>query len=215
MKVMFWSLEMNHPAIKSFLETMATTLSSDDIQTLEQNFKIVPLGEVIALDTKEGQAFMNNLIEEYKPDGVFIDSMGKVTYSELTDEKKIKELNGYYASLRAKYGPFLFFVHHQRKATGDNKKPKNLADLYGNQYIAAEASVVINLWLEEDNSIEVSAIKTRLMARPRPYHIDRTSDLQFHVKAMEDTTVPEIKEAHADGVNGQPGKSGKNRLSGL
>jgi hypothetical protein len=141
--------------------------------------------------------------------------MGKVTYSELTDEKKIKELNGYYASLRAKYGPFLFFVHHQRKATGDNKKPKNLADLYGNQYIAAEASVVINLWLEEDNSIEVSAIKTRLMARPRPYHIDRTSDLQFHVKAMEDTTVPEIKEAHADGVNGHPGKSGKPSIPGL
>lgn len=218
MKVLFWSLEMNHPAIKSFLETMAKSLTPDEIQVLEMNFKIVPLGEVLPLDNKEGQSFMENIVEEYKPDGIFIDSMGKVTYSELTDEKKIKELNGYYAKMRAKYGCFLWFVHHQRKATGDNKKPKNLADLYGNQYIAAEASVVINLWNEEDETIEVSAIKTRLMATPRPFRIRRTSDLEFHTVEEQLLEAPLVKDAAHDTstTDGQsPGKFRDSGISGI
>lgn len=218
MKMLFLSLEMNHPAIKSFLETMATTLTPEDIETLERNFKIVPLGEVMPLDNKDGQAFLENITEEYKPDGIIIDSMGKVTYSELTDEKKIKELNGYYAKMRAKYGCSFWFIHHQRKATGDNKKPKSLADLYGNQYIAAEASVVINLWKEEDDSIEVSAIKTRLMATPRPFRVRRTSDLDFHTVEADLTESPLVKEA-GDGEKSddqRPGKFGKNtELHGL
>lgn len=218
MKVTFFSLEMNHPAIKSFIQTMAQSLDADDIRVLDQNLKIVPLGESLPLDTQEGRAFFENVLQENKPDGVFIDSMGKVTYSELTEEKKIKELNGYYAKIRAAHGCFLWFIHHNRKPNGDNKKPKSLADLYGNQYIAAEASVVLNLWAEEDGGIEVSAIKTRLMAIPKPYKIKRTNNLEFYISEEAPTAlVEQAKEVKNDtaNVNGKPSSSGNSTVFGI
>lgn len=216
MKITFFSLEMNHPAIKSFIAKMAETLDSDQIQTLEQNFKIVPLGESLPLDTAEGRAFFESIVQENKPDGVFIDSMGKVTYSELSEEKKIKELNGYYAKVRAAYGCFLFFIHHNRKPNGDNKKPKSLPDLYGSQYIAAEASVVLNLWTEEDGTIEVSVIKARLFAIPKPYRIKRTSNLEFYVTDEAPAALVEAgKESLNDRTLGKPGDAREQRISGL
>jgi hypothetical protein len=222
MKVLFLSLEMNHPAIKSFLETMAKTLSGDELRTLEQNFKIVPLGETIPLDTAEGRAFLEGFLEEYKPDAVFIDSMGKVTFSELTDEKKIKELNGYYGKIRSKFGCFLWFIHHNRKPNETNKKPKALSDLYGSQYIAAEASVVLNLWREEDTGeLEVSAIKMRLMKEPKPYHIARTEHLEFNEveRSVGQGLVSHVGKDSNDGTTsgaqptGKPGNS--NSVAGL
>lgn len=37
-------------------------------------------------------------------------------------------------------------IHHQRKATGDNKKPKTLADVYGSRWLTAGVGSVILLW---------------------------------------------------------------------
>ncbi len=37
-------------------------------------------------------------------------------------------------------------AHHQRKATGDNKKPTSLADVYGSRWITAGAGSVVLLW---------------------------------------------------------------------
>ena len=141
--------------------------------------------------------------------------MGKVTYSELTDEKKIKELNGYYAKIRKAYGFFLWFIHHNRKPNGDNKKPKSLADLYGNQHSAVEASVVLNLWKEEDDSIEVSAIKTRLMATPKPYKVRRTSSLEFYITDEAPAALVEQAKEVKNVVDGKPSGSGDSTVFGI
>lgn len=185
-KILWFSLEMNHAALKWFTTQIAQGHTSAEIQELDRNLKIVPLGEVLPLDHPEGRNFLEALIEEYKPDGIILDSMGKVTNSSLSDEEKIKSLNAYYGRIRNKYGAFLLFIHHNRKATDNNKKPKELGDVYGNQYIAAETSAAINLWKEPDGSIEISTIKLRLAPEVRPFKIIRTDNLKF----IEPTTPP-------------------------
>jgi replicative DNA helicase len=37
-------------------------------------------------------------------------------------------------------------VHHQRKATGDNKKPASLADVYGSTWITSNAGSILCVW---------------------------------------------------------------------
>ena len=179
LKILWFSLEMNHAALKWFTTQMAGAYSSSEIQELDRNLKIVPLGEVLPLDHEEGKKFLEALIEEYKPDGIILDSMGKVTTSSLSDEEKIKSLNAYYGRIRNKYDLFLWFIHHNRKASDNNKKPKELGDVYGNQYIAAETSVAVNLWKENDGSIEVSNIKNRLAPEFKPFSVVRQEHLKF------------------------------------
>lgn len=50
--------------------------------------------------------------------------------------------------------------HHQRKATGENKKPTALADVYGSTWITAGAGSVILLWGEPgDPIVELTHLK--------------------------------------------------------
>lgn len=205
MKILWFSLEMNHAALKYFTTQMAEGYTSSEIQELDRNLKIVPLGEVLPLDHEEGRKFLEALIEEYKPDGIIMDSMGKVTNSSLSDEEKIKSLNAYYGRIRNKYGAFLGFIHHNRKASDNNKKPKELGDVYGNQYIAAETSVAINLWKEGDGSIEVSNIKNRLAPEFRPFAVVRSENLKF-IQAENQLTFGGLTgETNGSSDDGQPG----------
>jgi hypothetical protein len=43
-------------------------------------------------------------------------------------------------------GTELIELHHPRKATGDNPKPKNIEDVYGSRWIPAGSGSVIFLW---------------------------------------------------------------------
>jgi replicative DNA helicase len=50
--------------------------------------------------------------------------------------------------------------HHQRKATGDNPKPKTLSDVYGSAWITAGAGSVLLLWGKAgDPVVELSQLK--------------------------------------------------------
>lgn len=205
MKILVLSLEMSHPAFKSFVVNAAREYSASDIQQLERNLKIVPLGEPLPFDMPEGKKFLEALLDEYRPDGVIIDSMGKVTNASLSDEVKIKELNAYYVHLRNKYGCWLWFIHHNRKATDNNKRPTDLSDLYGNQYIAAETTIVLNLWKEKDNSLTISELKNRLSVQGEPFTVERNSNLHFSIveRAVGAGLVAHVsgKEDKSDGSN--------------
>lgn len=186
-KILFLSLEMSHAALRHFTENMAQQFSESELEELDRHLKIVPLGEPIHLDKPEGVAFLDKIIEEYKPDGIIFDSMGKVSNSSLSDEEKIKALNNYYAILRKKHSVFLWFIHHNRKATENNKKPNSLDDVYGNQYISAETSSALSLWKTKQKHsngqpiIEISEIKNRLSQQGDPFNVARNDHLFFEM----------------------------------
>lgn len=207
MKILLLSLEMSHASLKHFMTTIAKQYSPTEISQLERNLKIVPLGEPLPFDTAEGKKFLEALLDEYKPDGVIIDSMGKVTNASLSEEVKIKELNAYYVHLRNKYGCFLWFIHHNRKATDNNKRPTDLSDLYGNQYIAAETTSVLCLWKEKDGSLTISELKNRLSRQGEPFAVERNDNLHFTI-AVKPVGAGLLSEVRGDTIAKEKNDSG-------
>jgi len=94
-KVLFLSLEMSKAPLNHFLGLISN--SYQDRKTLNRNFLVAPFGTPIALDTEAGQQFLSNLMDEYMPDVLIIDSLQKVSSKELTDEQA--------AEIRRRYNP--------------------------------------------------------------------------------------------------------------
>lgn len=176
-KSVFFSLEMGHAELKYFTKQMDEVLSPRQRALLEENLKIVPLGQALYLDKELGQKAVEKIIQEYEPDGYFFDSLGSTTGDSLGDEKPVKLITDWDARLRQKYNIFSWFIHHNRKATAQNKKPRDLDDIFGSQYIAARATSAYILWRSKDDStsdIEVINVKKRLAKMEAPYLINRS-----------------------------------------
>lgn len=179
-KVALLSLEMSHVALKVFMQTIIRQYTEEERKVLQQNLIVVPFGEPLSLDKAEGYAFLTTLLDEIKPDGLVIDSIGKLSMEDL-NEKTAKILNRQYLALRARYGCFIWLIHHNRKATDNNKKPTNLSDVYGNVYLTAEMTSCIVLWPDKDGYIEAIPVKMRLSQLRPPFYMTRNENLYFEV----------------------------------
>lgn len=184
-KVALLSLEMSHVALKIFLQTIIRQYSEQDQRVLQENLIIVPFGQPLSIDKAEGFQFLCSLLDDIQPEGIVIDSVGKLTMEDL-NEKTAKTLNTRYLSLRARYGTFIWLIHHNRKATDNNKKPTNLSDVYGNVYLTAEMTSCIVLWpADKTKTIEVIPVKMRLSELRDPFHVTRNENLFFEEVGKE------------------------------
>jgi hypothetical protein len=195
-KVMFFSLEMGPELLHEFIKQMAPAYTEEEHEKLQTDFLLLPAGMQMLLkkmpngDPGQGRIFVEEMIEEYKPDAIYIDSLARVVPGKFDDEDII-ELFAYFSRLRAKFGISVCIIHHNRKAQGDNKRPKNLEDIYGSQYIGGEVDYAITLFPEmPDNSIlQVSEVKNRLAAQRPPFYVARTDHLQFEVTEFKGGVV--------------------------
>lgn len=177
-KVLFLSLEMGKAPFHLFLSNIAENY--EDRNTLNRNFLVAPLGSPMPLDTPEGQAFLNNLMDEYMPDLVVIDSLQKISSKELTDEQAVKNLVHYLSGLRTKYKTTLLVVHHNRKKPNDaQKKSVELSDVYGSTYITTDVDFVLNLHKVAQDLVMVTTLKSRLGPEEEPFEIARGQHLTF------------------------------------
>lgn len=177
-KVLFLSLEMGKPPLNHFLSLIAN--SYQDRRTLNRNFLVAPFGMPIPLDQPEGQQFLSNLLDEYMPDVLIIDSLQKVSSKELTDEQAVKNLIHYLATIRKKYGTSMLVIHHNRKKPNDaQKKSVELSDVYGSTYISTDADFVMNLHASVTDRVVVTMVKNRLGPTPDPFEIHRDKNLTF------------------------------------
>jgi RecA-family ATPase len=177
-KILFWSLEMGHMDLKYFMETMTQGMTQEQLLNLEQNLIIAPVGEAFYLDSFKGQQQFTEIVQSLSVDGVFIDSVGSCTSGSISDEGTVKTLMDFNDHLRKSLGIFTWYIHHNRKAQGDNKKPNKLSDVYGNQYLVNRATSVYCLW-PVNKSIEVIPLKKRLAAVEDSWIISRTANLDF------------------------------------
>ncbi len=87
-KIMLLSLEMGAVGLKILWNTLSKTYVADgSVREISRNFNIVPLGEDVPFDSTVGQAFVDNLLGEYHPDVLIIDSLG----SMMTKEHLLRE----------------------------------------------------------------------------------------------------------------------------
>lgn len=180
-KVLFLSLEMSEAPLNHFMGQIAK--GYDDLNTLNRNFLVAPFGVPLPLDQKNGQAFLNNLLETHMPDVVVIDSLQRVISKELSDEVSIKALFHYLATARKKYNCAMLVVHHNRKQSAEAKKKAEttIDDMYGSRFISADVDFVLGLHKEEGqrNVLTVSTLKSRLAREMEPFEIVRDEYLSF------------------------------------
>lgn len=181
MKVMVLSLEMGHASLKVFAEHMDKSLTEEEKDLLEKNLIILPYGEPWFLDKEEGQRALNQMIEVFQPEGLFVDSIGSATSGSISQEEPVKALMAYNDHIRKKYGMFTWFIHHMRKASGENKNPNAQDDVYGNQYLVNRADAVQSVFKSNDgkNVLTIKQQKMRLSELPPPFKIMRTEHLDF------------------------------------
>lgn len=82
---------------------------------------------------------------------VFVDSLKDVA-QKLSDNEVGSRVNGEHQELIAQ-GTELVANHHQRKASGDNKCPTKLDDVYGSTWITAGCGSVFLLWGEAGDPV--------------------------------------------------------------
>jgi archaellum biogenesis ATPase FlaH len=180
-KVMFLSLEMGPNPLHLFMSTIAPAYS--DMATLQRNFMVVPVGESLPLDTKEGQALLNNLLDEYMPDLLLIDSMQTVLSSDLSDEAPVKALFQYLSTVRQKYGTSMVIVHHNRKKSNEaQKKEIDINDVYGSTFITAYGDFVLSLRTVNKSLLSVDVLKNRLGPPISAFEIYRDEHLTFDLE---------------------------------
>ena len=194
-KTLFFSMEMGVAEIKLFLAEMDKLLNDEERALLQENFKIIPIGQSIYFDDTADKKKIVQVIEAIKPEVVGFDSLSKTTSSSLTDEAAVKKVMDFADELRMHFDCSVLMVHHDRKAQIGNKKPNSLEDMYGSFYIGATATTVIGLWANNKTyEIELSYLKVRLAKAPKTQIIIRTTQgLDFEevrptgiMKAAED-----------------------------
>lgn len=191
-KVVLFSLEMSHVALLKIMRLIATYYSDEEMKLLQENFIVVPVGQAVSLDKPEGLAFIEQVLDQTKPDGFIIDSVGKLSMQDLSDVVA-RNLNAKFAHLRSKYGCWQWYIHHNRKASDNNKKPTSLSDVYGNVYIVADMTSVLILWGEPNSpTIEVIPVKNRLAQMKFPFSVLRTEALTFELITEDDSIVENL-----------------------
>lgn len=180
MKVAYLSLEMAADMLKHFAGSL--TEGEEVTDQDDEMFKLIPVGNAIDLTSNEGLQFVRDIIEEVRPDLMFIDAMGSLTMEEL-GETQAKTINNRLKELINEFGTTFFVIHHNRKSGQDKKRP-TLSDVYGSQYVLTEAAVALAMWRPSDNNahIELVPIKTRAGVSPKPINLDGSKGFKFEVR---------------------------------
>lgn len=181
-KVLFLSLEMAKNPFHLFMANIGQ--SYDDKQTLNRNMRLAPLGRPIPFDTKDGQAFLNNLLEEQMPDLLIIDSLQRSISKEMTDELAAKNLMHYLALVREKYKCAVLMIHHNRKKSAEakTKQISDISDVYGSVFYTADSDFVLSLDKVSQDVVMVHTIKNRLGVEPEPFQVIRDEHLHFSME---------------------------------
>jgi hypothetical protein len=136
--------------------------------------------DVKFMDEAGSFAQYENLIAEHEPTVIFIDSLTEL-FDDAVDNPKseARRVMKWCRKIRRRYGVAVVLIHHNRKATDGNKKPKTLNDLEGSFLFAKDSETVLMLWEEERKpGIELSAAKARF-GRKEAFMIDRNDNLWF------------------------------------
>lgn len=177
-KVLLLSLEMGKAPLNLFMGQIARAY--EDRDRWNRNLLVAPFGTPVPLDTKEGQAFLNALMDEHMPDVLLIDSLQKISSKELTDELAVKSLIHYLSVVRDKYKTSIVVVHHNRKKPNDGqKKSVELSDVYGSTYLTTDVDFVLSLKLLNPQLIGVDMLKNRLGPTLDSFEMYRDENLHF------------------------------------
>ena len=214
-RVAFFSLEMGQSELLVFYRLLQKNYKTGQLEVLDKNFLTFPVGEPMYLTNAAIQIQVEEIVERLELDGVIFDSLGSTTSESLLSDSDARQIMDWNDRFRNRYGVFTGYIHHNRKASGDNKRPNKLADVYGSVYFQARPTTIICLWENRQdasgNSLECIPLKVRLAPKPSPFIIQRSFNLNYTRKEQgtilppkRETKVPDKQESRVV----QPGRPG-------
>jgi hypothetical protein len=197
-KVGFFSLEMGDVEIKSFLNAMyprlKETFSEEQLERLNANCKILPFGESLPLNTSVGQSIFMGYQEEFKFDGIFVDSVGSAVLGNVNSSEVIQGLTNFNDRFRNRNNCFLWYVHHMRKAQPGQTNYGTGDDVYGDVYLTNRATSVYTLTKTKSGLLRVRNTKNRHSVEEEPYLLKRELGLTFSHQGVESEVTQPVEE---------------------
>lgn len=176
-KVLVMSLEMDIRELKYIISHQTDGYS--DLSAYER--------EVRFMDELGTFASYEDVIEEYSPQVIIVDSLIEIMDGDLKDGPEAKMLMRWFKRIRKKYQTAFVIIHHNRKATTSNSKPNKLEDVYGSMVFAKDTETGFSLWEDEESGkIECSVIKARF-TKKEVILIERSEHLIFNRCEAENT----------------------------
>lgn len=181
---LFISLEMDFSGLKYILNSQ------------KKNLKQLP-SQLNFIDESRTLTQLENLVDEYKCTIIVVDS-----FTELLDETegdnettRARTVLKWTRKIRRRYNCAIVLIHHNRKATEGNKKPKGLADLAGTFQLGKDSDTVLQLY-EDGKGIEVSSVKCRYGPK-ESFYVKRNENLWFEL--LDETTRQDQRTQGTDG----------------
>jgi archaellum biogenesis ATPase FlaH len=177
--VAFLSLEMDILELKYIFEHQAREFKATELW--DKNTK------VFVYDEGTFKAY-EKTIKDNKPDVIVIDSLSELATEDLK-EGEAREIMRWFKRMRRTYGCAIIVIHHNRKASDANKKPRKLSDLYGSFIFAKLSETVISLWQDEGKDyLELDTLKTRFGKSER-IRLTRSKNLVFNSSELSEVSV--------------------------
>ena len=196
---LYVSLEMGKAGLKRAMLKQASVYTEAELDLIDKNFKWVPVGHQY-----EFSEIRKNLKKD-RPDVLFLDSMFAVSKGDLSGEEEPRRIFDWLDQFRDEFGVATCLIHHNRKASDGNKKPKSLADIYGNVMIQARIDTALILWKDENRQhIEMIPDKVRYDDVTKK-DIIRNANLHYELKEPPKQGQNIVVQSNSDPDNGTDG----------
>lgn len=152
------------------------------------------------IDEPKSLTQYENEIERLAATVVIIDSLTEML-DGLSDNpnESARILMRWCKKVRRRYNCAIILIHHNRKATEGNKKPKNLSDLAGSFQFGKDSDTVIQLW-QDSKGIELSTVKCRFGPN-QSFFLTRSDSLWYERKdapPIETTEASEVEDVSTE-----------------
>ncbi len=173
-KVAVLSLEMDIIEIKYIFVAQNKVFGKDENASLwNDNVKVFAPEE-----DSSGFGAYEKILKEFRPEILIIDSLSELASDDLK-ESEARSIMRWLKRMSREYECGIIIIHHNRKASDGNKKPRKLGDLYGSYIFAKTVSTVVSLWHEDAKEyIEVDDLKVRF-GEKKSIKVKRTEHLTF------------------------------------
>jgi predicted ATP-dependent serine protease len=198
------SFEMQANECRPFMEHMLRGYSKEEVTYLRQNLGVWAYGSKFEFNNKEKRRGLLDAIDIKESKFIIIDSLKQIV-TRMRDEELDEVYEFINKDLRKDRGCTVWIIHHLRKPANEGpRKPQDISDLYGDQYIGAFATSVLGLWKRSFNQVEVMNFKTRMAPETPPFVIERAQYLDF---VITDNPAPENHSPVAKGGDNGEGNS--------
>ena len=162
-KVVFISLEMAEGEVKRLIKKMSKNLSEDERTLFDENFLILPFGEQLLLNNPIDRIEYWQILQEFKPDGILIDSWSQAVEGDLNSDTVVRSAFSFLNAIRKYFQCFIGIINHTRKSNDASGIRNKMDDVYGSRFFISLCSAALVFCKHKGQSdiIEVHQVKNR------------------------------------------------------